>query len=109
MKKYLIAVALAGLTVGSAYAQDQRTFTSPVTTDRRGETQQRTAPITRTREVGAVPRGVRGGNPAQLVNPAAPARYFAPPEDTVVYSTGDTYSRSNSPRPVGFILFGLRW
>ena len=103
MKKYLIASLLVGAAITSAEAQTRRTFTAPAGEERREQTEQRTAPVTTTREAGAIPRAVRGRNPLQILNPAAPRRYFGPPEETV------THDPQNPSRVTGLILFGLRW
>lgn len=103
MKKYLIAALLtAAAAISTAEAQTRQSFTAPVGDERR-ESERRTAPLTRTREAGAIPRGIRGGNPAQMLNPRAPRRYYGTPDDTV------TYDQNNPSRITGIILFGLRW
>ncbi|MDQ6624495.1 MAG: hypothetical protein M3Y86_13555 [Verrucomicrobiota bacterium] len=106
MKKLLAVVflfTLAGL--ASAGAQ---TFSTSVN-DKRHEPTRRPPPTTATtRPVGAFAR-VGRGNPVQLLNPRAPAKYYGPPEETVTYSpyfNRDPYSGS----PItGLILVGLRW
>ena len=103
MKKFLIASFLAGVAISSAEAQSRQTFTAPVGTERREETGRRTAPIAPSREAGAIPRAARGGNPAQMLNPMAPRRYYGTPDDTV------TYDQNNPSRITGIILFGIRW
>ncbi|CAN5526396.1 hypothetical protein BH20VER1_BH20VER1_31480 [soil metagenome] len=107
MKKLLIAAFVIGFSAlgHNAEAQTARgTFTAPATPEARRDQvdQRRVPPPTRTREVGAVPRAARG-NPAQILNPLAPQRYYAPPEETVVADP------QNPERTVGLILFGLRW
>ena len=71
MKLYLIlGLVIAGM-VATASAQS---FTVPV--GGRKPPRARPAPPISTREVtGVVPRAVRGGNPLQMLNPAAPAKY----------------------------------
>ena len=103
MKKYLIAAFLGGLAITSAEAQSRQTFTAPVGTERRDEATRRPAPVTQRRAEGAIPRAARGGNPAQMINPAAPRQYYGAPEDTV------TYDQNNPSRITGIILFGIRW
>jgi hypothetical protein len=68
-----IFAAIAGmLLAGSAFAQ---TYTAPVQPQRPIERPKPPPPLT-TRDVqGVVPRAIRGGNPAQMLNPRAPARY----------------------------------
>ncbi|HEV3410596.1 MAG TPA: hypothetical protein VG095_09890 [Chthoniobacterales bacterium] len=109
MKKYLlVALLIAGGSVATAEAQT-RTFRAPA--GQRGEqVQQRRAPEpTRRREVGAFVRGARGGNPAYLINPAAPRKYYGPPHETVTWNPDfrrDPYSGSQI---TGLILFGIHW
>jgi hypothetical protein len=107
MKKLLIAAFVIGFaTLTHAQAQTARgTFTAPSAADqRRDQIEQRRVPPPRTppREVGAIPRATRG-NPIQMINPRAPQRYYAHPDETIVHDP------QNPNRPVGFILFGLRW
>lgn len=104
MKKYMIAAFLiAAAAVSSAEAQTRQSFNAPVVDERREREQRRTAPVTVRREEGAIPRGIRGGNPAQMLNPRAPRRYYGTPDDTV------TYDQNNPSRITGIILFGIRW
>ncbi|CAN5304476.1 hypothetical protein BH20VER2_BH20VER2_04490 [soil metagenome] len=107
MKKLLIAAFVIGFAaIGhNSEAQTARgTFTAPSTADQRRDQvdQRRVPPPSRTREVGAIPRAARG-NPAQMLNPGAPQRYYGHPEETVVADP------QNPNRTVGIILFGLRW
>ena len=80
MKTYLILVlTITSLTV-SAPAQN---FTAPA----RGQPVQRQkppAPISRRQVTGVIPRAIRGGNPLQMLNPRAPARYGTA-EQSVVF------------------------
>ena len=103
MKKYIIAAFLGAAVAGAAEAQTTRqTFSAPVGSERE-RTERREAPVRPPREAGAVPRAIRGGNPAQMLNPMAPRRYYGTPDDTV------TYDQNNPSRVTGIILFGLRW
>jgi hypothetical protein len=71
MKKILIAGAKL-LLAATTFAQ---TYTAPVQPQRPIEPKP-TPPPLRARDVqGVVPRAIRGGNPAQMLNPRAPARY----------------------------------
>jgi hypothetical protein len=104
MKKFFIAASLIGLAgIGTAQAQTARgTFTAPATAEPRREYfEQRTPLRGRTTEVGAIPRA--RGNPAQMLNPRAPRRYYGHPDETVVADP------QNPNRIVGIIFFGLRW
>lgn len=71
MKK-LFAVVGMMLIAGAAFAQ---TYTAP-TAPRRVPGPQKPPPPLPAREPGGViPRAIRSGNPLQMVNPFAPARY----------------------------------
>ena len=106
MKKYIIAAFLGAALAGAADAQTtttRQTFTAPVGPETRERTVRREPPVRAAREAGAIPRAARGGNPAQMINPMAPRRYYGTPDDTV------TYDQNNPSRITGIILFGLRW
>ena len=105
MKKYIIAAFLGAALAGAADAQTttRQTFPAPVGPEERERTVRREPPVRAAREAGAIPRGARGGNPAQMINPMAPRRYYGTPDDTV------TYDQNNPSRITGIILFGLRW
>ncbi len=107
MKKLIVAASfvIAVAAAGSAEAQTARgTFTAPTGDARTERTERRTATPTRARQAeGALPRGTRGGNPLQLLNPMAPRRYYGSVDDTVTYDPND-------PRRItGIILVGIRW
>ena len=71
MKTFLVTVA--GLLIASvAFGQ---TYTAP--TGKRGvQPKPKPPPPITSRDVqGVIPRAIRGGNPVQMLNPAAPARY----------------------------------
>jgi hypothetical protein len=71
MKIYLIlGFALAAMTA-TASAQS---FTAPVG-GRRMPASRPAPPISSRAVSGVVPRAIRGGNPLQMLNPRAPARY----------------------------------
>jgi hypothetical protein len=71
MKK-LFAVLVMTLIASAAFAQ---TYTTPGA-PRKAPGPQKTPPPLPAREPGGVvPRAVRGGNPLQMLNPWAPARY----------------------------------
>jgi hypothetical protein len=72
MKIYLTLFVLVATTIAAAAAP--QTFTAPI----RARTTKKPAPpppIYREKVQGVVPRAVRGGNPLQMLNPRAPARY----------------------------------
>ena len=73
MKNVYLVMLLLGVMASAGYGQSYRTGIGrqqpvrPVATP---------PPVVEQRNVeGAVPRGVRGGNPLQMLNPTAPARY----------------------------------
>jgi hypothetical protein len=73
----ILSVCIVLALTSAAWAQQpqpqQKTF---VTTPKRGVQHTAPAPISNRREMqGAIPQGVRGGNPLQMLNPKAPARY----------------------------------
>lgn len=81
MKIHLLALLFLAFCAGHAAAQ---TFTAPV--NPRGEVRRERPPAAISREpvTGVVPRAVRGGNPLQMLNPRAPARYGTA-EQSVVF------------------------
>jgi hypothetical protein len=70
MKK-LIAIMGVTLIASAAFAQ---TYTAPAA-PRKGRPQKPPPPLPAREPGGVVPRAVRGGNPLQMLNPWAPARY----------------------------------
>ncbi len=72
MKKFAVAIPSL-LCAAAAFGQ---TFTAPAEPQRPIQPAPKPPPAISRREVqGVVPRAVRGGNPAQMLNPAAPALY----------------------------------
>jgi hypothetical protein len=72
MKKYLtILMALA-----LAASVSAQTYTAPVKKKGSRDKVLKPPPVTNRSDVeGAIPRGLRGGNPLQMLNPKAPAQY----------------------------------
>jgi len=71
MKIYLI---LGLVIAGIAATASAQTFTAPATPKK--TLRQRPAPPFSNRDItGVVPRATRGGNPLQMLNPRAPAKY----------------------------------
>ena len=107
MKKLLViaSVLITAAAAGTAEAQSrQTTFTAPTGDARTTERTERRGEFRAVRPTeGAIPRAARGGNPAQMINPMAPRRYYGSVEDTV------TYDPNNPSRITGIILFGIRW
>ncbi|MBV9010307.1 MAG: hypothetical protein JO354_14260 [Verrucomicrobia bacterium] len=71
MKPFVLSSFIALVLAGTAFGQ---TFTAPAQ-PRRTTRPQPAPPITSRDVEGVVPRAVRGGNPAQMLNPRAPAKY----------------------------------
>ena len=71
MKRMMIFGASLSL-AGAALAQ---TFTAPIEPQRPIQPRPSAPPLTAREVQGVVPRALRGGNPAQMLNPRAPARY----------------------------------
>ncbi len=68
----LVAMALAGTVLAdppkkSSYVAHQKPSAVRATKE--------PAPLKKSEVVGAIPRAVRGGNPLQMLNPRAPAKY----------------------------------
>ena len=99
LESFLVAVAA----ISNAEAQARQTFTAPTGDARTDRTERRTAPVRQRPAEGAIPRAARGGNPAQMLNPRAPQRYYGSVDDTV------TYDQNDPRRITGIILFGIRW
>lgn len=99
MKNYLLLAVFFAASAAVASAQD---FRAPIDRRPRDRVERAPAPITDRNVVGGIPRGMRGGNPIQLLNPRAPRRYFGPPHQTV---TVDPYTG----KVTGIILFGIHW
>lgn len=71
MKK-LFAIVVTTLISSAAFAQ---TYTAPVVTHIAPGPPKPAPPLPAIAPSGVVPRALRGGNPLQMLNPAAPARY----------------------------------
>ena len=73
MKTCLLILCLVTAAAASAVAQ---TYRVPIERTRQKSQRERPAPPITPREVdGVIPRGVRGGNLFQMLNPKAPAKY----------------------------------
>ena len=74
MKIFLVLTLLAA----GAFAASAQTYIAPARPKRSAQIQQRQTqpPPLRSRDVsGVIPRAIRGGNPLQMLNPRAPAKY----------------------------------
>ncbi len=76
---FVLGLVMAGMTATAA----AQSFSAPAN-KKKVEQTRRTAPVSRTEVTGVVPRAIRGGNPLQMLNPRAPARYGTA-EQSVVY------------------------
>lgn len=80
MKTSLLVLCLLAVAATSAFAE---TYTAPLVS--RPKTQrERPVPLAPRKVDGVIPRGVRGGNPLQMLNPKAPAKYGTS-QDAVVF------------------------
>lgn len=83
MKTCLLVLFLVAAAAASAAAQT--TYRAPIERTRPKSDRERPAPPLAPREVdGVLPRAVRGGNPLQMLNPRAPAKYGTS-QDAVVF------------------------
>ena len=82
MKIYLAVLMIALATTASA-----QTFRAPAS-KRAIRQEAPPPPVYRENVQGVVPRGVRGGNPLQMLNPNAPAKYGTAAQSVVFDETG---------------------
>jgi hypothetical protein len=82
MKK-LFAIVATMLICSAAFAQ---TYNAPVIARKVPGPPKPAPPLPAIAPGGVVPRAVRGGNPLQMLNPAAPARYGTAQESVTVKS-----------------------
>jgi hypothetical protein len=80
MKTFLFLGLVIAAMTASASAQN---FTAPARTQQM-QRKKAPPPISRRDVTGVIPRAVRGGNPLQMLNPRAPARYGTA-EESVLY------------------------
>ena len=91
MKK-LFAIVVTTLISSAAFAQ---TYNAPVIT-RRVPGPKPPPPLPAIAPGGVVPRAVRGGNPLQMLNPAAPARYGTA-QQSVTFKPEHSWTRNGKP------------
>ena len=96
MKKFFVTVQCL-LIASVAFGQ---TFTAP--TGKRGvQPKPKPPPPITTRDIqGVIPRAIRGGNPVQMLNPRAPAKYGTSEESVTLKPDG-------SGKWNGIKLFGI--
>ena len=109
MKKILL-VALLTIAAGIATSEAQSRGSFRAGVGARGENIERRVPEpVRRGEIGAFTRAARGGNPVQMINPAAPRKYYGAPEDTVTWQPNFRRERYTGHEVTGIILFGIVW
>jgi hypothetical protein len=81
MKTCLIVLCLAATAASSALAE---TYEAPVRPPRKQPKERKAPPLAPVPVDGVIPRAVRGGNPIQMLNPKAPAKYGTS-QDAVVF------------------------
>jgi len=96
MKK-LFAIVVATLISSAAFAQ---TYNAPVITRRVPGPPKPPPPLPAIAPGGVVPRAVRGGNPLQMLNPAAPARYGTA-QQSVMLKPEEPAKRNGKPEDPG--------
>ena len=85
MKKVItLGILMAMAITVSAEPQKTKGFRATVTRKKMVKTE-KPAPVTRGEVDGVIPRALRGGNPLQMLNPMAPARYGTS-EQSVAYN-----------------------
>jgi hypothetical protein len=70
--KTLLIISLLGIAMAASAAA--QSLTAPARTQQI-QKKKTTAPVVRGEASGVIPRAIRGGNPLQMLNPRAPARY----------------------------------
>lgn len=102
MKTCLIAALLIAAAVTPVVAETN-TFVVPATPKKQRE---RPAPPIIKRDVdGVIPRGIRGGNPLQMLNPRAPRKYGTSQEAVSM----DLYDLRRPERWLGIKFFEFRF
>lgn len=85
MKIHLLAVVVIAASTASAAAE---TIRAPITPPRARPGAHRPAPIYTPEVTGVIPRAIRGGNPLQMFNPKAPAKYGTS-QEAITYDQND--------------------
>jgi hypothetical protein len=97
MKTILILGLVVAAITASASAQN---FTAPARTQQ-VQRKKAPAPISRRDVTGVIPRAIRGGNPLQMLNPRAPARYGTAQESLLYEPTYAHRSVNSDPNYPG--------
>jgi len=96
MKTCLLVLCIVATAASSVFAE---TYRAPVRPPRKQPKERKPPPLAPAPVDGVIPRAVRGGNPLQMLNPKAPAKYgtsqeaivFEPtPVSTTVAQNGQT-------------------
>ena len=110
MKKiFLVALLATAAGVVTSEAQTRTTFRAQTGARSENLDRGRTPEPARRGEIGAIPRAARGGNPVQMLNPAAPRRYFGAPQATVTAEPYFNRERYTGHQITGIILVGVVW
>src|SRR6185503_3481752 len=80
MKTCLIVLCLAATAASSVLAE---TYEAPVRPPRKQPKERKAPPLAPAPVDGVIPRAMRGGNPIQMLNPKAPAKYGTSQEAVV--------------------------
>ena len=105
--KTLLALIFIAACAATASAQSYSAQSEPVRAIQRRPAEVAQPPVA----TGALPRATRG-NPLQMVNPSAAAKYYGPPEETVMpapYTSTAFQRQREQPEYSGVILLGWRW
>lgn len=81
MKTCLIVLCLVATAASSVVAE---TYQAPVRPPRKQPKERKPPPLAPAPVDGVIPRAVRGGNPIQMLNPKAPAKYGTS-QEAIVY------------------------
>ena len=81
MKTCLLAFLFVATAASSAFAE---TYRAPVARDRSKPRARTAPPLAREPVDGVIPRGIRGGNFLQMLNPRAPRKYGTS-QEAIVY------------------------
>src|SRR3982750_543780 len=80
MKTCLLVICVLAAAASSVLAE---TYRAPIERTRQKQQRERTTPLYPGKVDGVIPRGVRGGNFLQMLNPKAPAKYGTSQEAVV--------------------------
>ena len=81
MKTCVLVLCLVATAASSVFAE---TYRAPVRPPRKQPKERKPPPLAPAPVDGVIPRAVRGGNPLQMLNPKAPAKYGTS-QDAIVF------------------------